>query len=75
MGSLSVPSPALSAASSRAGSRSASYSESGARRLSFRGQCVNVVLPETVLELEDLDADVVERVEGIRDYDKEDVSP
>lgn len=71
MASLSVPpSRPLSAASSRSGGRSPSYSG-----LSFRGHCVNVILPETAPELEVIDTDIVQRVEGIKDFDEEDVSP
>jgi hypothetical protein len=75
MESLNVPSPPLSAASSRSASRSPSYSSSG-KRLSFRGHCVNVSLPETVPELGDcFDEDILERVDGISALDDEDVEP
>ena len=68
-----MPSPPLSAASSRSASRSPSYSSSG-KRLSFRGQCVNVHLPETVPEFGDsFDDDILDRVDGIRGIDEEDV--
>jgi len=75
LASLRVSSPPLSVPSSRSGSRSPSYSTASGKCLSFRGQRVNVVLPQTVPELGDLDADVLERIAGIQDFDEEDVTP
>ena len=75
LASLRVPSPPTSAPLTRSGSRSPSYSTASGKCLSFKGHRINVILPETLPELDDFDADILERIAGIQDFDQEDVIP
>jgi hypothetical protein len=76
MASLSLPnpSPLPTASNSRSVSQSSSYGGQGSKRLCFRGQRVNVILPSTTPDTSQWIDDILSYVTSIHALDDDEAS-
>jgi hypothetical protein len=72
--SLALSSPSVLTASNTPNmSRSSSYSGQESRPLSFRGQSVKIILPDTTAEMTSSIKDITSRMVDIHEFDQEEV--